>query len=108
MNTTLLEIKHHCNRRLFKFDLFETDSDILMIDVWTKDFKITRASIDGLRALKHYARMHNKALHVVAKSNKVFGILYNDGFHQNLLMAGRGDVSSLIPKSSTLMYSWRP
>lgn len=105
MNKTLLEIKHHCNRRLFKFDLLESDTDIVLSNVWTKDFKVTNASYDGLKALKHYALVHNKHIHVLSKNSRVFELLRNAGFHQNLLMKGKGDIMvGAIP----FMYSWRP
>lgn len=108
MSKTLLDIKDHCNRLLFKFDVAESDLDIVLSNVWTKDYKVTTASIDGLRAIKYYADRRSKCVHVVAKTNKVFNLILNSGFHQNLLMRGAGDISNLVPESTIFMYSWRP
>ncbi len=105
MDKSLLDIKHHCNRRLFKFDLVDVGTDIVLSNMWTKDFKPTNASYDGLRALKYYARQRGKLIHVVTNQSKVFNLLYNEGFHQNLLMKGKGDISNHLGKN-VLMYTW--
>lgn len=108
MTGTLLNIKELSTKRLFKFDVAETDLDIVLSNVWTKDYKVTLASIDGLKAIKYYAERRSKHVHVVAKHSRVFNLLHNLGFHQNLMLKGLGDIQNLIPESTIFMYSWRP
>lgn len=107
MQKALAEIHHRSKRRLFKFDVLDLDTDLILTNMWVKDFKPTMATEDGLKALKAYASQHAKAVHVIARSNKVFNILHMHGFTFNPMFTGKGDISQYLPKDLVYLYSWR-
>lgn len=108
MQKALAEIHNRSKRRLFKFDVLDLDTDLLLTNMWVKDFKPTIATEDGIKALKAYAKSYAKEIHVVAKSNKVFNILHMHGFTFNPLFTGKGNISQHLPADLVYLYSWRP
>ena len=104
--TRLQTIANNANAKGFKFKIVETEHDVLMLNVWSRDYKPTNASIDAFNAIKHYCTIYNKYLHVIASNRKVRGIFHMHGLTFNFLSKGKGDISPMLSQYS-YVYSWR-
>lgn len=103
----LQAIANTANAKGFKFKFVETDTDVVMLNVWSRDYKPTTTSIDVFKAFKHYCGIHNKHLHVIAPNRKVRGIFHMHGLTFNFLSQGKGDISPMLSQLS-YVYSWSP